>query len=75
MGMMFTYNLTHCKDYRNCHLESGLITQEDPWHWHLIGYEGGDWTSKTRVGCLMRLVTRVNQQYDRLYDDKGEHRG
>lgn len=83
MGMMFSYNLGQCNDWKNCRLDLGIyetvtpraITEEDPAHWHLHQQEGGDWVTKTRGGCLNKLIHEVNHNYDRLYDEQGNHRG
>lgn len=82
MGMIFSYILSQCNDYRNCHLDPLIhetvsprqITKEDPEHWHLYRQEGGGWTTKTRDGCLSKLLAEVNRNYDRLYDEEGNHR-
>lgn len=50
------------------------ITEENPNHWHLHQQEGGDWIYKTRMGCLQKLMKEVNTNYDRLYDEQGNHR-
>lgn len=81
MGMMFTYTLSQCNDWKLCLLEKGgrrvtppVISEGDPNHWHLGNYEGGDWIYKTRKECLNKLISQVNYHYDRLYDEEGNHR-
>lgn len=83
MGMMFQYTLAQCRDWELCRLDPQVlyettsprvITKEDPDHWHLHQWEGGDWVTKTRWGCLNKLVSLVNENYDRLYDEEGVHR-
>lgn len=82
MGMMFRYNLAQCSDYRLCRLGkltagewvTKRITKADPGHWHLHCWEGGGWIYKTRQQCLDKLLEQVNHNYDRLYDEEGNHR-
>ena len=82
MGMMFRYSLAQCNDWKLCHLDPHIhetvspreITEDNPGHWHLRQWEGGEWTTKTRDGVLGKLMGEINKNYDRLYDEQGEHR-
>ena len=75
MGMSFTYNIKECNQ-QTCNLDKrrgsiGVITKQDPNHWHLIHAEGMDWVYKTQDACLAQLCSNIKASYKKIYP-KGE---